>query len=126
MAKTIVLYDRNCFLCQQSKRWIQKIDWLHRLSWIPLQEYVKDHSISDEKVSAMKAEIHAYTPNKEEKVGYYAMRSILVRCPLTFIVALLMYIPKSGIVGKPLYRWIAKNRYRIFKSKCEEGACKLH
>lgn len=126
MGKTIVLYDRHCFLCQQSKKWIEKLDWLNRLSWISLQQYAEDHSVSKDKLKSMQAEIHAITPNDHEHVGYDAMKVIFIRCPLTFVMGLFMYIPKTKIIGKPLYRLIAQNRYRLFKSKCENGSCGIH
>ncbi|WP_036843511.1 thiol-disulfide oxidoreductase DCC family protein [Pontibacillus marinus] len=126
MRKTMVLYDRYCFLCQQSKKWLEKMDWLNRLRWVSLQEYSQKHTISEDKMKAMKAELHAITPDQKEHVGYDAMKVAFIRCPLTFVLGILMYIPKSGIVGKPVYRFIAKNRYRLFKSKCKNGSCGIH
>lgn len=126
MEKTKVLYDGNCFLCQQSKRWINKIDWLNKLSWVSLQDYEQQHSLEPEEKKAIQSEIHVFTPGGKVLVGYEAMRFIFLHCPITFIGALFMYIPKTGVVGKPLYRLIAKNRYRIFKSRCKDGSCSIH
>lgn len=126
MTKPIVLYDETCYLCRQSKKIVKKIDWLHIFNWESLQTYEKNYPLTKEKKQAIKEELHVITPKRQQKVGYQSIRYILLRCPPTFLLGLLLYIPKSHVIGDPIYRWVAKNRYRLFKDKCENGACNIH
>ncbi|MRH44791.1 DUF393 domain-containing protein [Aquibacillus halophilus] len=124
MNQATVLYDETCYLCQQSKKIIQLIDWLRVFEWQSLQTYSGNHILTDEQLSEMEGEIHLITKKDSVLVGYFAVRYILLRCPITVIIGLLMYIPKSPKVGVPAYRWVAKNRYQLFKKKCK-GVCKI-
>lgn len=51
--------------------------------------------------------------------GFYAVRDMLLQFPLTFLPAVLMYIPGAHFLGVPTYNWIAKNRHRM------GGSCKV-
>ncbi|WP_386062391.1 thiol-disulfide oxidoreductase DCC family protein [Thalassobacillus hwangdonensis] len=126
MQKSHVLYDGHCYLCQQSKRIFQKLDWIGKFDWVSLQHYERQFPISEEKSAAIKRELHVILPSGKELSGYGAVAYMLTRCPLTFPLGLIASIPGAGLIGKPLYRFIAKNRYRMFKDKCENGACNIH
>ena len=52
-------------------------------------------------------------PDGKTYGGFYAVRDIAVHFPLTFFPALFLYIPGASLVGKPAYRWIAKNRHHF-------------
>ncbi|WP_222599153.1 thiol-disulfide oxidoreductase DCC family protein, partial [Aquibacillus kalidii] len=125
MGKPVILYDQYCYLCQQTKRIITALDWLNRLKWESLQKYSKDHTVTEQEKKMMEGEIHIKRENKEDLKGFYAVRFILLRCPLTTIIGALSYVPKAEIIGVPIYRWIARNRYRLFKDKCENGSCQI-
>ena len=36
------------------------------------------------------------------------------------------YPYQPGWLAKPIYDWIARNRYRWFGKVCESGACRVH
>ncbi|WP_077625013.1 thiol-disulfide oxidoreductase DCC family protein [Sediminibacillus massiliensis] len=124
--KPVVLFDRNCYLCQQSKKVIKFLDWLKVFDLYSLQEYEKTQpTLSSRAKEMLRGEIHVIKPNGETVAGYQAVRYILARIILTSPLGWLMYLPKSEIIGDPVYRWIAKNRYKLFQDKCTDGSCKL-
>lgn len=60
--------------------------------------------------------------------GPEAIRYFAWRIPTLRWLAPLMYLPGSMLVWRPLYRFIAKNRYRIWgkTNDCDDGACSIH
>ncbi|KHE67058.1 thiol-disulfide oxidoreductase DCC family protein [Halobacillus sp. BBL2006] len=125
MNKPIVLYDGACYLCNQSKRFFQKLDWMAKMEWISLQEYEKFTDLSDYQRKAINQELHVRFPTGYEMKGYDAVTYLMRKCPLTFILGLIFSIPGSGMIGKPLYSLVARNRYKLFKNKCKNGTCTL-
>ena len=126
MIKNLILYDKYCYLCNQSKKIIKAIDWFRVFDWQSLQSYEKTTILSDQKKRALEGEIHLIKSSGESLTGFYAIRHILLRCVLTFWLGALLYLPKADQIGNPIYRWVAKNRYRMFKNKCENGTCRIH
>ncbi|MBM7554768.1 DCC1-like thiol-disulfide oxidoreductase family protein [Thalassobacillus pellis] len=124
--KPLVLYDGQCYLCRQTKSIFQWLDWLGSFEWKSLQQYEKETLVTQEERAAIKSELHIIEPDQTSRAGYHAVTYMLVRCPLTFPLGLIASIPGMGLIGKPIYRWIARNRYRIFKDKCSDGACSIH
>ncbi|CAM3538974.1 thiol-disulfide oxidoreductase DCC family protein [Cytobacillus oceanisediminis] len=123
--KTIALYDGTCSLCKETKRLSEKLDWLKQVEWISLQEYERNlNSISFSKQDLRK-ELHIITPAGDIKKGYYAVRRLLRHFPATFLFSVLLYIPFTPIIGNPIYQWIAKNRHKFLKKKCDDGSCSL-
>ena len=54
--------------------------------------------------------------------GFFAVRDILIRLPLTFVPALLLYLPGMSRLGVPVYAWIARNRHRLAGRPDQSGA----
>jgi predicted DCC family thiol-disulfide oxidoreductase YuxK len=53
-----------------------------------------------------------------------AVRYLSRRLPLLWPLAVPLHVPGSLPIWERLYRFIARNRYRIAGS-CEEGTCRL-
>ncbi|WP_246860959.1 DUF393 domain-containing protein [Bacillus sp. REN3] len=123
--KTMALYDESCSLCQQTKRTMEKLDWFHRVEWISLQEHEKAGSGPGFRAAALRRELHIIDQNGKVLKGFYAVRRLFLLFPLTFAAGLLMYLPLAPAVGNPFYKWIAANRYRFMRRKCENGSCSL-
>ena len=123
--KTIALYDKTCSLCKESKRLFQKMDWCRRVEWISLQEYEQMDKTFPLNEKDLRRELHLITSSGKIVKGFYAIRYLLLLFPLTMLVGLILYIPFTPVIGKPIYRLIARNRYRFLKGKCESGSCSL-
>ena len=122
--KTIALYDKTCSLCKESKRIFQKIDWLKQINWISLQEYGKNGKVKIDNKS-LRREIHIITSSGKILKGFYAIRYLFIHFPVTALFGILLYIPFTPMIGNPVYQFIAKNRHRFLKSKCDNGSCSL-
>ncbi|EWG10618.1 thiol-disulfide oxidoreductase DCC family protein [Cytobacillus firmus] len=123
--KTIALYDGTCSLCKETKKIFKKLDWLNKVEWISLQEYEKiPNSLSFSKID-LRRELHIITPSGVVKKGYSAVRRLLFLFPASFLISLLLYLPLTPILGDPIYKWIAKNRHKFLKKKCDDGSCSL-
>lgn len=122
--KTIALYDKTCSLCKESKRIFQKLDWLKLINWISLQEYEHFDEVKIDSKS-LRRELHIITPNGKILKGFYAVRHLILHFPVTALFGALLYMPFTPIIGKPVYRFIAKNRHRFLKNKCDNGSCSL-
>ncbi|MBG9445924.1 hypothetical protein ABE67_02885 [Cytobacillus firmus] len=123
--KTIALYDGTCSLCKETKRILKKLDWLNKVEWISLQEYEKEPGSISFSRHDLRRELHIITPSGSVKKGYYAVRRLLFLFPASFFISILLYVPFTAILGDPVYKWIAKNRQKFLKKKCDDGSCSL-
>ncbi|WP_080844346.1 thiol-disulfide oxidoreductase DCC family protein [Cytobacillus gottheilii] len=123
--KMTVLYDGTCSLCKESKRVFEKLDWRGKAAWMSLQEYEKISDGTHFNKKELRKEIHLITSNGKVVKGYYAVRLIMLQCPPVFVLGLLMYLPLVPLIGNPIYKWVAKNRHKFFRRKCDDGSCAL-
>jgi predicted DCC family thiol-disulfide oxidoreductase YuxK len=123
--KTIALYDGTCSLCKETKKIFKKLDWLNRVEWISLQEYEKRPGSFSFSRQDLRRELHIITPSGSVKKGYSAIRRLLFLFPASFLMSLLLYLPLTPMLGDPIYKWIAKNRHKFLKKKCDDGSCSL-
>jgi predicted DCC family thiol-disulfide oxidoreductase YuxK len=73
----------------------------------------------------LRREIHIIEPNGKIFVGYWAVRRLFLLSPITFMFGLVLHLPFIHLIGNPVYRLIAKNRYKLNKRKCEDNSCSL-
>ena len=114
-----VIFDGDCGFCQRSIRLGKRLDWLGKMEWISrLSPGVKERfpQLKDEETQNRMVSIR---PDGEAYGGFYAVRDIALHLPLTFLPALLLYIPGVSLLGVPAYKWIAKNRHRFGGSSGE-------
>ncbi|QDI90535.1 DUF393 domain-containing protein [Salicibibacter halophilus] len=114
MRKHVVFYDGECPLCRAVKRVLGKLDWRDAIHWHAVQEI---SAATLEKANAYKNmydEIYMLTPDKQVLTGFNTVRKLLVLLPLTFPVAVLMYVPGAGLIGGPVYRFFSSRRYQWF------------
>ncbi|OGH55770.1 MAG: hypothetical protein A3G34_11355 [Candidatus Lindowbacteria bacterium RIFCSPLOWO2_12_FULL_62_27] len=108
-----MIFDGDCGFCRRSIRIGRALDWFGRIWWrARLEPGVREEfpQLSDEETRNRMVSI---LPDGRTFGGFYAVRDILVRLPLTALPALLLYIPGVSIVGVPVYQWIARNRHRF-------------
>jgi predicted DCC family thiol-disulfide oxidoreductase YuxK len=123
--KIIALYDENCSLCQETKRIFTSLDVWKKVNWISLQEYEKLDSTLTFNHKELRQELHIILPNQKVLRGYDAVRKLLFISPYTCVAGSILYFPFLRILGQPVYQWVAKNRYKFLKRKCNDGSCSL-
>lgn len=116
--KLEVYFDDSCNLCDRTIKFISIVDLGNKVKFYPISENEKRlEGISVSKVEAER-DLIAYSENKVYK-GYHfyllLTRKILVLLPLFPII----YFGKITQIGESIYKYIAKNRIRIF------GVCKI-
>ena len=121
----IVLYDGGCLFCQRSIRFLQRLDWLHKLRFQNCRETEKLPPCQTPLDSGrMLKEMHIVTPNRQRfYAGFAAFRWMAWRLPLTWFIAPLLYLPGVLWLGNRVYRWVARNRFKLVP--CQEGVCTL-
>ncbi|NHM33127.1 thiol-disulfide oxidoreductase DCC family protein [Neobacillus terrae] len=123
--KMIPLYDAKCSLCQETKKWFEKLDWLNKVQWTSLQEYENPGGEKQFKSADLRKEMHLLLPSGRVLKGFYAVRKLMIHFPLTFLPGMILYFPFMDRIGVPAYRWTAKNRYRFLRKNCKDGSCSI-
>jgi predicted DCC family thiol-disulfide oxidoreductase YuxK len=67
--------------------------------------------------------MHVLTPKGRLYGGYAALRWLAWRLPLLLPIAPLLYLPGITQLGDRLYRWVARNRFKLVP--CQHGACQI-
>lgn len=115
--KHLVFYDAECPLCSNVKAVLQKLDWFHRIDWMPVQEIERSERYRFLKNRDIYDRIHMISSRGYLYEGFYTIRKLLKALPLTFPIGLAAHLPFMDQIFSPLYMWISKNRYHWFGRK---------
>ena len=118
----IVVYDGDCGFCKTTVCWMKSLDWLGRLEWRPRLEPGLSERFPALQTFDTKKEMVSLRPDGKAEGGFYALREVWIQLPLTFIPAVLFYIPGAAVIGVPVYDWVARNRFRF---KLPKASCGL-
>jgi predicted DCC family thiol-disulfide oxidoreductase YuxK len=123
--KYIVFYDEHCALCRETKRIFQGLDWLKHTHWISVQEAEKMKEFASLNKDALKELMHVVSPRGTVYKGFYGVRKLAILFPLTSVLGWMAYIPLMDLIGVPIYKYVAKNRHKFLRAKCENGSCSI-
>ena len=123
----VVIYDGNCRICTAQVR---------KLPWWDCQQRLSYLSLHDAEVAERWPEMSAERLMQEmclvDRLGNWhwgpeAIRYLTLRLRRLWWLAPLMHFPGSMFLWRPLYRWVARNRYRLSgMGVCDDEACQLH
>ncbi len=104
-------YDGNCGFCTKVARLLSRIDNFRQVAWVPFQSL-------DEPPPGLSWEdldCAAYLSTGKGRLheGFHGFKMLTLRLLLLVPLAPLFWFPGINQLGVPVYRWIAKNRYRI-------------
>ncbi|MBX3433846.1 MAG: DUF393 domain-containing protein [Pirellulales bacterium] len=122
----VVLYDGACGICTTGVRRLLWWDCQRKLSYLSLHDPEVAQRWPDLPIERLYDEMCIVDRTGRRHWGPYAIRYLTKRLRRLWWAMPAAYFPGSMLVGKPLYRWIARNRYRLSGQQCENGACKLH
>lgn len=136
----IVIFDGDCGICNDIRRWWTKLDFQGAYRWRPLQSGVGDEfGIAR---AALEERIH-FVADGRIYAGFRACKMILLYNPVTYLIlvtlialppedwrwwrrivvglALAFFFPAFNAIGEKVYDWVARNRYRF----SNDGACAI-
>jgi predicted DCC family thiol-disulfide oxidoreductase YuxK len=104
-------YDGNCTFCTRVVAVLSRTGWRGGVAWVPFQSLAAPPT----GLTWSDLEQAAYLDTGEVRLhqGFFAFRKLSVRLPLLIPLAPLLWFPGMSLLGAPVYRWIARNRYRI-------------
>jgi predicted DCC family thiol-disulfide oxidoreductase YuxK len=119
----IVLFDGQCAFCRKSVGILARLDWLDRFQFQDARDTARLPECAMPLVSRkLLDEMHLVAPDRKHVyAGYRALRWIAWRVPLLWPLAPFFYLPGAPWLGSRLYRWIARNRFKLVP--CEHGVC---
>ena len=119
-----VIFDGDCGFCQRSIRWGKRLDWLHQMDWRTRLEPGLNDTFPQLSGEETQRRMVSIRHDGKTYGGFFAVRDIMIHFPLTFLPALVLYLPGMSLLGVPVYAWIAKNRHRFggtSQSSCSIG-----
>ena len=123
----VVLYDGDCRVCTAQ---VSKLPWWDcqkKLSYLSLHDPRVAERWPDLPHDRLMQEMCIIDTRGQQHWGPKAIRHLTRRLRRLWWAMPLLYFPGSLFLWRPLYRWIARNRYRLGGTNhCEDDACKLH
>jgi len=121
--KVIVLWDGDCSFCYKSVLIAKKFDWFNRFIVISSN----DKNTNKKYLQGWDGDIDKGLWAKgvdsvENHVGFDGFRRMVWVMPLFWIILPLLYVPLVPTIGRVVYGWIAKNRYRF---GCNSSSCNI-
>lgn len=124
--REVLIYDGQCNFCRASVKSLRKLDWTGRLAYISLHDERVGQRWPGLSHDQLMDQIWLVTKDGQTLGGADAMRFLSLRMPTLWPLAPFMNLPFSMPLWRGIYRWIARNRYRIAGRNCEDGTCSLH
>ena len=126
-----VLYDGNCVICQSTCETMRTLDWLRRIEFIDLHRAGGSARFAALNHQRLMSEIHVLDADGKVYAGFAGIRRMLREAPLGFPFWLLLHLPGSEALGKRVYRFVARRRYRINAllgnemTECADSRCEM-
>jgi len=107
-----MLYDGLCLFCGRSRKIVTFLDWFSLIKPIDVYDNNSLAQIPKEvlNIDEPLSEIHLLDKDSNTYIGFYAVRKIGIKLPLTAPFALFLYIPGMNILGEVIYRYIARKK----------------
>ncbi len=125
-----VIYDGQCAVCTQSRRFYSALDWFGRIEFLDLhQPETLSQRFPQVSYEAAMGQMHLIAPDGSILAGFPAVRHMMKVLPLTFPLWLLLNLPGMDRLGDRVYRFIARNRYRFNRwvgaPVCDSHSCRI-
>jgi len=123
----VVIYDGNCPICTAQ---VSKLPWWdcqQKLSYLSLHDLEVAERWPQLPQRRLMEEMCIINSHGDQHWGPEAIRYLTLRLRRLWWAMPLLYFPGSMFLWQPLYRWIARNRYRLSGTEnCDDDACQLH
>jgi predicted DCC family thiol-disulfide oxidoreductase YuxK len=122
----VVIFDGDCGICTAQVSKLPFWDSQHHLSYLSLHDAEVARRWPDVSHDRLMQEMLIVDRTGQRYWGPEAVRYLTRRLRRLWLAAPLAYFPGSMLLWRPLYRWIARNRYRWSGRDCSTGSCQLH
>jgi predicted DCC family thiol-disulfide oxidoreductase YuxK len=122
----VVIYDGDCRICTAQVSKLPFWDCQNRLAYLSLHDLEVERRYPDASHERLMQEMLIVDRKGGRHWGPEAIRYLTRRLRRLWWAAPLAYCPGSMFVWRPLYRWVARNRYRLSGKECASDACQLH
>jgi predicted DCC family thiol-disulfide oxidoreductase YuxK len=122
----VVIYDGQCGICSSQVKRLPAWDGQGKLSYLSLHDPEVERRWPDVSHDRLMQEMLIVDRHGNRHWGPHAIRYLTRRLRRLWAAAPLAYFPGSMLLWRPLYRWVAKNRYRFSGGDCVDGSCQLH
>lgn len=104
-------YDGDCDFCTRVVRGLSRIDFFRQVQWVPFQAL--EEPLPGLTWQDLDRAAYLSTGQGRLHEGFYGFRMLTLRLLPLVPLAPLFWFPGMNLLGVPVYRWIARNRYRI-------------
>jgi predicted DCC family thiol-disulfide oxidoreductase YuxK len=122
----VVIWDGQCNFCRQQVVRLRKLDWTGRLTFLSLHDPRVGERYPLLTHEQLMAEMWVVLPDGRMFGGADALRALSRVLPALWPIAPLLHLPLTMPLWRGLYRWVARNRYRLAGKNCDGGTCALH
>ncbi|MBZ0135087.1 MAG: DCC1-like thiol-disulfide oxidoreductase family protein [Planctomycetes bacterium] len=123
--KYLLFYDGMCPICKKSQRTVRCLDWLKRFEFADVHDRTRaEAELPEVTYGDMLKEMYVKRPDGKWFGGYDAFRAMAPVLPLCWPLVPFMWLPGARFIGKRVYKWVARNRYKY--AKCDDEFCSLH
>lgn len=124
----VVLYDGQCRFCRAQVERLVWWDCRGRLAYLSLHDTEARERFPEVSPERLQDEMCVVDPAGRQHWGADAVRHLSLRLRRLWWLAPVMWFPGMMLVARPVYRWVARNRYRFMgkMEECPEGTCSVH
>jgi predicted DCC family thiol-disulfide oxidoreductase YuxK len=121
-APLTVLYDGHCVLCTRSKEKLERWQTAPALRFLPLESPEARALVPEMDEERYLGAMHVIDGGRvfSAHEGWYRLMK-LGPLPLSLLAA-----ATPAFIARPVYGWVARNRYRWFGKVCEGSSCRAH
>jgi predicted DCC family thiol-disulfide oxidoreductase YuxK len=123
-ARDTVLYDGACRFCRSQIALLRRLDLTGRLAFTSLHDPSVARDFPEIPPADLLEQMYVVDRSGLARGGAEAVRYLSRRLPLLWPLALPLHVPGSLPLWRSLYRFVARNRFRI-AGRCDEGTCKI-
>ena len=123
-----MLYDGRCRFCRTQVERLLWWDCQGHLAYLSMHDTEAAERFPDVSSERLLDEMCIVDQKGRKHWGAQAVRHLTLRLRRLWWLAPLMWLPGMMLIARPIYRLIARYRYRLMGKieECEEGTCELH
>ncbi|NJN67019.1 MAG: DUF393 domain-containing protein [Chloroflexaceae bacterium] len=120
-----LLYDASCRMCAGQVGVVEAYDQAGRIELLDINSEEARMRFPQITPQDARRELHLAAPDGTISRGAEAVRQTLLLLPLLRGLGRLMSLPGAMVLARPLYAWVARNRYRLGgkTGPCDAGTC---